>query len=221
MISNINWFFNNKINGTKNNTILLCENDDILVPFKHETKFVKDINPKSNLDYYINNAKEFNIVIDNRLILTISYLAFYIDDLLIYDTACNYVVSFNKFVNKLLFNDHERIFDRLKITNLLFTYSFIKYRCYDLCLNWKIEIGLNTINNFNYLPHSYNIDYLLYYIQSVNPDIELIRNYKPKNISELFKINDNLTKLGLKNKNELLMELFTIKQFKSNYLLLC
>lgn len=216
----INWFINIKANGTKNKTIYFCETDNILVPFKYKKIIVKDNNPKTSLELYLKYNKNYNIIVDNRLILTISYLSFYIEDLLIYDTSCNYIISFNKFVNKLLFNDKERIFDYNKITNLLFTYSFIKYRCNNLCINWKIDNGINSVNKFSYLKHSYNIDCLLDYIQSINSNLELIQHYKPKNISEDFKLNDNLGKLKLKNKNELLMELFNIKQFKSNYLLL-
>lgn len=216
----IHWFINTKINGSKPKTIYICENDNVLIPFKCEPILVKDINPKSTLELYSKYNMDYNIVVDNRLLLTISYLAFYIDDMLIYDTSCNYIISFNKFVNKLLFNDKERLFNKHKIRNLLFTYSFIKFRCSNLYINWKIDNGIETINKFNYLPHTYNINCLLDYIQSVNPNSELIPNYKTKNIVQAFKIGNNLTKLNLKNKNELLMELFNIKQFISNHLML-
>lgn len=216
----IHWFINVKTNGSKQKTIYISENDNVLVPFQHECILVKDINSKSTLDLYLKYNEDYNVIIDNRLLLTISYLAFYIDDLLIYDTSCNYIISFHKFVNKLLFNDKERLFNKHKMTNLLFTYSFIKFRCQNLCINWKIDNGIESVNKFNYIPYAYNINCLLDYIQLTIPNSELIPSYKSKNIAHFFKLNDDLKKINLKNKNELLMELFNIKQYISNHLLL-
>jgi len=214
-------YINRAINGVQKKTIIIINNNDILIPFKTECKIFNPNDIKSILEFYIQNINKYNILIDNRLVLAISYLSMYYDDLLIYDTSSNSIITLFQYANKYLFNNRVRIFDRNKLNNILFVYAFIKYRCNNLCINWKIENCIKSAMKCEmYLPHVFNCEVLLNYIETTEMDLKIIQHYKPKNIYNEFFINDNLKPLPLADKNELLMELLYIKQYKSKIILL-
>lgn len=214
-------YCNKNYNGTNEKTIIITELNNILIPFNTEYAFFQPNNIKSILDFYINNINKYNIIIDDRLILAISYLAIYFNDLLIYDTSSNSIITLFQFVNKYIFNNRVRVFDRYKLNNILFTYTFIKYRCNHLLINWKIENCIKSVLKYKtYLPHVFNCEILLDYIETTENDLKIIQNYKPKDIYNSFFVNDDLTQINLKNKNELLMELLNIKKYKSKIVLL-
>lgn len=212
---------NYAINGVQKKTIIILNIDNILIPFKTEYKFFNPNDIKSILEFYIQNINKYNILIDNRLVLAISYLAIYYNDLLIYDTSSNTIITLFQYVNKYLFNNRVRIFDRNKLNNILFIYAFIKYRCNNLCINWKIENCIKSVTKCEtYLPHVFNCEVLLNYIETTETDLKIIQHYKAKDIYKEFFINDNLKPIPLLDKNELLMELLYIKQYKSKIVLL-
>lgn len=215
------WNISKSVNGTKRKTILITEKDDIIVPFDVTYKFFDDNSIKSVLEFYLKKQKHYNILIDHRLLLTISYITFYIDDLLIYDTTSNKIISFYGFINKHIFNNKARMFDKNKLNNLFFIYTFIKIRCNKLFVNWKLENCIETVQNSICMTKTINIEALLNYLESSElGTFELIQNYTPKDIYNCFFIDDNLKPLNLKNKHELLMELLHIKKFKSKFILI-
>lgn len=217
-IVNPNWDINKKVNGTFKKTILITEKADILVPFKVKYKFMNDNSVKSVLSFYLKYSEKYNILIDNRLILTISYLTFYVDDLLIYDSSSNKIISFYAFISKHIFNNKIRIFDKNKLNNVFFIYTFIKIRCSKLFVNWKLENCITSVQKFNCIPTTVNIEVILDYLQNSEVgSLKYIQNYIPKDIYDSFFIDDNLKPLELKNKNELLMELIHINKYKSKY----
>lgn len=214
-------YFNKNYNGTKEKTIIITELDNILIPFEVQYVFFKSNNIKSILNFYIKNINKYNILIDDRLILAISYLAIYFDDLLIYDTSSNSIITLFQFVNKYIFNNRVRIFNRNKLNNILFIYTFIKCRCNHLFINWKIENCIKSVSKYDiYLPHVFNCEILLDYIENTETELKIIQQYTPKNIYNTFSINDDLGQLDLKNKNELLMELLNIIKYKSKIIFL-
>lgn len=214
-------YFNKDHNGTKEKTIIITETDDILIPFEVQYSFCKPNNVKSILNFYIKNINKYNILIDDRLILAISYLAIYFDDLLIYDTSSNSIITLFQFINKYIFNNRVRIFDRNKLNNILFIYTFVKCRCNHLFINWKIETCIKSVLKYNiYLPHVFNCEVLLDYIENTETNLKIIQQYTPKNIYNDFSVDDDLKQLDLKNKNELLMELLNIKKYKSKIIFL-
>lgn len=214
------WNINNLTNGSHIKNIMILEKYDILIPFEVELKFFNDNSAKTVLEYYIETSPKYNIIIDNRMLTTITYLSFFIEDLLIYDTSINKVVTFYKYINKQLFNNKERMFDRLKLSTTLYLYNFVKTRCNNLYVNWKLENCLNSVTKFSYIKYSFNIEILIDYLQTSNDDISIIHNYKSKDIYNEFMLKDNYQKLNLKNKNELFMELLEIKKYKSKFILL-
>lgn len=215
------WNISKSVNGTKKKTILITEKDDIIVPFDVKYAFFNDNSIKTVLEFYLKKQKHYNILIDHRLLLTISYLTFYINDLLIYDTSSNKIITFYNFINKHIFNNKTRMFDIDKLNNVFFIYTFIKIRCNKLFVNWKLENCIETIQKSNCMTKTINIEALLNYLESSESGtFELIQNYTPKDIYESFFINDDLKPLDLKNKHELLMELLHIKRFKSKFILI-
>lgn len=212
----INWLINFKPNGCKTKNILIGEKNDIIVPYEYEFIEFKFNEVEKILNFYYKYSDEYNIIIDDRMIYAISYLSFYFDDLIIFDTLSNKNITFFSFVNKLLFNNQIRILDRNKLNNILFTYSIIKFKCPKININWKIEYILESVKKINNIKFTYNINLLLMYLQNLNT--KYLRNYKIKDIKLSFLVKDSNKELEIDDKHQLLMELLYLKENNINHL---
>ena len=212
----INWLINFKPNGCKIKNILIGEKNDIIVPYEYEFIEFKFNEIEKILNFYYKYSDEYNIILDDRMIYAISYLSFYFDDLIIFDTLSNKNITFFSFVNKLLFNNQIRILDRNKLNNILFTYSIIKFKCPKININWKIEYILESVKKINNIKFTYNINLLLMYLQNLNT--KYLRNYKIKDIKLSFLVKDSNKELEINDKHQLLMELLYLKENNINHL---
>ena len=75
-----------RTNGIKNNYVIFGEQDDVFINFDYTFFKTKDTNLKTNAEEYLKFIQYSNVLIDIRLSLTISYLSFLFDDILIYNS---------------------------------------------------------------------------------------------------------------------------------------
>lgn len=210
------------LNGTYSpeNTILMCEKNDIYVPFKYSVYLNKDTNIKSNYDFFINHYTSSNIVIDSRMIKTITYIANTIDDILIYNINNNEVISLTQFVMDK--TSSSKILNIQECINILNLFVFINFFCNNKP-SWNCDIALNLLNNTkSSIPNSFSIPYIYKYIISCNQNTKndvKIRKLKNINIQECIRIQDNI-KPFKENIDDIIHSIKNLKDIDINYILL-
>lgn len=185
------------LNGTHKNNIIICEDDDIYIPFKYTAFKTLDINVKTNYDYFIDNYFDNNVLIDSRMIKTITYIANTITDILIYDVNKNEVITLTSYVlSKISASEILNLNECVSILNL---YVFVTFFCANE-VNWNCD---NCIKALNVTYHNnisdlgvFSIDMLLTYL-NLNVEIDKVV-VKPKYIDLIssFKMHDNLQPLN-------------------------
>ena len=184
------------LNGTYANTILMREKDDIYVPFPYTPYLKSDNDIKSNYNFFVEHYSSSNIVIDSRMIKTITYVSNIISDILIYNINNNEIISLTQFVmDKTTSSKILNINDCVNILNL---FVFINFFCGKLKNkpSWNCDVALNLLNQIkSTIPHSFSIPYIYKYIltcSTSNGQDKVIRQLKRINIKEYLKIQDNM-----------------------------
>ena len=210
------------LNGTypPETTILMCEKNDIYVPFRYIPYLNKDTNIKSNYEFFINHYTTANIVIDSRMVKTITYIANTIDDILIYNINNNEVISLTQFVMDK--TSSSKILNIQECTNILNLFVFINFFCNNKP-SWNCDIALNLLNNTkSSIPSSFSIPYIYKYIISCSQNIKSdtkIRKLKNINIQEYIKIQDNIKPFN-ENIDDIIHSIKNLKDIDINYILL-
>ena len=209
------------LNGTYQNTILMCEKNDIYIPFNHTLYINSDNNLKSNYEFFVNNYTSSNIVIDSRMIKTITYISNIIDDILIYNVNNNEIISLTQFVmNK---TTSSKILNINECINILNLFVFINFFCNNKP-SWNCDIALNLLNQTkSSIPNSFSIPYIYNYITTCNnqnlKDGVKITKLKNINIQEYIKIQDNIHPFQA-NIDDIIHSLKNLKSVDINYILI-
>jgi len=202
------------LNGTHEETIYMCENDDYYVPFKYILYKNLDINIKTNIDYFINKYPKYNIVIDSRMVKTITYISNIVNDILIYSINNNEIISLTNFVmDKIGSSTILHVSECVSILNL---FVFINYYCNNKP-SWNCDIALKSIFHIPFLPNTLYIPSICEYINSYNNQNKIIMKANYININELIKIQDNIQPFKA-NVNDILYSLKYLNS-QSNYIL--
>jgi len=205
-------------------TILMCETNDIYVPFKYTPYISSDVKIKTNYEFFITNYTSFNIIIDSRMIKTITYIANTIDDILIYNINNNEVISLTQFVmNKTLSSKILNIHECVNILNL---FVFINFFCNNKP-SWNCDIALNLLPyTKSSIPNSFSIPYIYKYIltcvsQNKNDNMKLI-SPKKINIQSYIQIQDGIKQFQSDHYtiNDIVYSLKNLKNIDINYILL-
>jgi len=211
------------LNGTYQHTILMREIDDIYAPFKYELYLNNDTNIKSNCDFFINNYTKSNIIIDSRMIKTITYISNIIDDILIYNVNNNEIISLTQFVMDK--TSSSKILNINDCVNILNLFVFINFFCNKLSNkpSWNCDIALNLLNQLKLtIPNSFSIIYIYnYIISNINQNIKdkKITKLKRINIQNYLKIQDEIHPFQ-GNIDDIIYSLNEMKNIGINYILL-
>ena len=183
------------LNGTHPSTVYICQNNDIYIPFDVETFITNDENILTNYNHFINNYTTKNILIDSRLIKTICYISNIIDDILIYDTNTNEIISFSRYVIDKM-GTILNIEECKEILNLyIFVIFFIK-------TTWNCELALKCIRkikNVKIIYSSIYLPYIIDYVEEINKkstNSRIVKKMKYIDITSEIKIKDGIKKLN-------------------------
>lgn len=214
-MSGVDFLFNyTGSNGTKKEYLIISESDDVLVPFKYTFIESNDTNIKTNFDNYVKNIPRYNILIDCRMMITITYMSSYFNDVLVYDSGTNKIITFNTFSVKRLFAGQVKICDQDTIQSAMFIYIFVKFFCRKLAINWSVSSAIRAVSGKKYLKHSINIRCLIDYLIDTKFDCctHILTNYT--HIADRMKIQDSIIPFDT-TRNDLMMELREINKDSS------
>ena len=201
-------FLNNYVNsnGVKLDYLLFTEEDDIYIPFKYKLFKTKDVDVLTNYNEFIKNYYSTNIIIDYRMILTITYLVSDFNDILIYDIYTNKIITFNYYVVKKIFSGHSKLFDTTEIINLMYLNVFIRYFCSKINLRWIPNLAIQCVKGKKYLKNAININSIIQYLNNSNINkLKLTNEYE--NIPKKIKIKDGISEFQSKNIDNIINEL--------------
>ena len=182
-----------RTNGIKNNYVIFGEQDDVFINFDYTFFKTKDTNLKTNVEEYLKFIQHSNVLIDIRLSLTISYLSFLFDDILIYNSGTNSVLTFNSYAVKTLFAGHNKIYDQHEIKTLLFIYNFVyQFFSRQSPFMWNSDIAIKAVHNKQYLKNAINIETIIDYLNNIKFDLNVRSDISRINIKQSLYINDNM-----------------------------
>lgn len=186
-------------NGTHKKNIIFGPEDSIFIDFEYEYYKTNDNDVKKNLEKYLDLIEDYNIIIDYSMILTITYLSFYVDDILIYDTTNNTVITFYGYTHKRLFNDHDKLTNVNEMKLVMFIYIFIKIFCRELNLTWNIDLAVQTVRNKSYLKGSFNLKCITEYLLKINTEFipHKFESEKTIDVIKYLKIQNNINPLKI------------------------
>jgi len=182
------------LNGTYLNTIYICENDDIYIPFDVETFKTKDTNVLTNCNYFIQNYTTKNILIDSRLIKTICYISNIIDDILIYNVNTNEIISYSRYVIDKM-GTVLNIEECKQILNLYVIITFF------IKINWDCGLALRCIGKIKnkIIYSSLYLPYIIDYIEELNKKsskLQIVKKMKYIDMISEFKMKDGIKKIN-------------------------
>lgn len=188
-------------NGLRENYIVLGEEDNIYIPFKYTYVTTSDLNVKSNYEIFLKYYYDNNVVIDFRMTNTITYIASQFPDILIYDISNNMIITFNTYVKKKLFTGQQKLFKQEDLINIMLLYTFIKFYCKNLHIQWNSTIAIKAVINKKFLKNALNINIIIDYFNMINlQHLNSSSNYVQ--IAKKIKIQDDIRPFKLANKTK-------------------
>lgn len=182
-----------KTNGIKKNYVIFGEQDDVFIDFKYKFFQTKDTNLKTNVEEYIKTVQHSNVLIDIRLSLTISYLSFLFDDILIYNSGTNTVLTFNSYAVKTLFAGYNKIFDQYEIKTVLFIYNFVyQFFSKQTPFMWNSDMAIKAVHNKPCLKNAVNVEAIIDYLNNIKFDLSVKSNIPPIDIKKHLHLNDDM-----------------------------
>lgn len=131
-------------NGIYSDTTYITELDDIYINFKAKVYKTNDKSVKSNVDYICQKYYQSNIIIDSRMLLTITYASNMFQDLFIYNVNTNQVLTLYQFIkSKLLISKILTIDEYIDVLNL---FMFINYFCCQT-ITWNSDLAIKSISH--------------------------------------------------------------------------
>lgn len=131
-------------NGIYSNTTYITELDDIYINFKAKVYKTSDKTVKSNVNHICQEYYQSNIIIDSRMLLTITYAANMFQDLFIYNVNTNQVLTLYQFIkSKLLISKTLTIDEYIDILNL---FMFINYFCCQTII-WNSDLAIKSLSH--------------------------------------------------------------------------
>ena len=131
-------------NGIYSNTTYITELDDIYVNFKAKVYKTNDKSVKSNVDYITKMYYQTNIIIDSRMLLTITFASNIFQDLFIYNVNTNQVLTLYQFIkSKLLISKILTIDEYIDVLNL---FMFIHYFCCQTIV-WNSDLAIKSLSH--------------------------------------------------------------------------
>lgn len=182
-----------KTNGIRNDYVIFGEQDDVFVNFKYRFFETKDTNLKTNLNKYIEEIKKSNVLIDIRMSLTISYLSFMFDDILIYNSGTNTILTFNSYAVKTLFAGYNKIYDQYEIKTILFIYNFVyQFFSKQTPFIWNSDVAIKAVHDKPFMKKAINVEALIDYLSDVKFNLATTTNYPAINIKECLRLDDDM-----------------------------
>ena len=182
-----------RTNGIRNDYIIFGEQDDVFINFKYNFFKTKDVNLKTNVEEYLRCVQHSNVLIDIRLSLTISYLAFLFDDILIYNSRTNNILTFNSYAVETLFSGYNKIYDQHEIKTILFIYNFIyQFFSKQTPFIWNSDIAIKAVHNKPIMKNAINIETIIDYLNNIKFDLSTRPNIQPIDIKNKLHLCDNM-----------------------------
>lgn len=182
-----------KTNGIRNNYVIFGEEDDVFVNFDYTFFKTRDIDLKTNLNKYIETVQNSNVLIDIRMNLTISYLSFIFDDILIYNSGTNTILSFNAYATKTLFAGYNKVFDQYEIKTILFIYNFVyQFFSKQTPFIWNSDMATKAVHNKPYMRKAVNVDAIIAYLDTIKFDLTTNSEIPAIDIKQCLRLNDNM-----------------------------
>lgn len=182
-----------RTNGIKNDYVIFGEQDDVFINFDYTFFKTRDVDLKTNIEEYLKIIQHANVLIDIRLSLTISYLSFLFDDILIYNSGTNSVLTFNSYAVKTLFAGHNKIYDQYEIKTLLFIYNFVyQFFSKQSPFMWNSDIAIKAVHNKPCLKNAINIETIIDYLNNIKFDLNTRSDISRIDIKQSLHIDDNM-----------------------------
>lgn len=183
-----------RTNGIKKNYVIFGEQDDVFINFKYKFFQTKDTDLKTNVEEYIKTVQHSNVLIDIRLSLTISYLAFLFDDILIYNSGTNTILTFNSYAVKTLFAGYNKIYDQHEIKTILFIYNFVyQFFSKQTPFIWNSDMAIKAVHNKPCMKNAINIETIVEYLNNIKFDLSIRNDIPSIDIKKYLHMRDNMS----------------------------
>lgn len=179
-------------NGIYNNTTYVTELDDIYINFKARVYKTSDKLVKTNVNYICEMYYQSNIVIDSRMLLTITFASNMFQDLFIYNVNTNQILTLYQFIkSKLLISKVLTIDEYIDILNL---FMFVNYFCCQT-ITWNSDLAIKSLSQP--IKNMFNVVMLERYLTLTMQSIKLkdIGNLEFIDIKKVLTFKNNMTQL--------------------------
>lgn len=182
------------LNGTHIKTMYMCEVDDIYLTFADtlaDTLTIHtspDANVMTNYHTFITIYPHQNIIIDSRMMRTITYIAGVIDDLIIYNTDNNELMTLSRFVMSKSSCKSLRVCDAIQFLHL---YTFANYF---VKTQWNSSLAIKCVQQdaHHYLFNSMYVPHLISYLEAVITKSYFIKRPKYVDIKQYVQMQDDM-----------------------------
>lgn len=210
------------MNGLFKDFLIYGPEDNIYMPFTKKYEYVEltDNNFKKVFEHYSENRNKKNLIIDDRSIIFISYLSFFYNDILIYNTATTEINTLYQYISTKILRQNFKFYTPYRCKSILFLYVFITKICKKQNIQWNIGFAIKATKNIRYIPYAIDLQMIINYFDLFNSYKPNLNNKKSINILNFLTIQDKINYFGSNiTENTIIYNIINLTQVSRNLIL--